>query len=426
MSIRKSNMFLRQISIKNICAALIVFVALFLYIFNILPLIGPERIGTREYLSVLASVFVLIILPKLPRVYFGLVIANWTQTLFSIITVILNGTTDLWYLQFAIRNILYINGAILIAYLMPKRWSLDSLVLLIIAAIIINDIISFLGFINPNIASTILSIQDFSKMEKVERIYGFGNRIIGIGRNNFFNGGVTNGMGIILAFYLISKKKLPLYLGLLLISIMTIVGLFIARTTIVGVVLGGCLYLASLKRKTKVIYGLIISAIIAYIIYLSGLLENLDTSRAFEVFEHYDELNEVESLNSLNKMYDRDMSFATLLFGNGLSKEGDFYYMHTDAGYMRNIFYFGVIGTIFGYFYYEYYILRKLYDFSKKMKMLVLTLAVYLLVLNLKGLPDYNFLIFLLLAFFIRKKIRNGEIQLKKGWGNDTQTKLVN
>lgn len=393
-----------QISIKNICNAMILFISLFLYIFNILPIIGPEKVGTREYLSIPATFFVLIILNKLPKVYFWIVLANWTQVLFSILATIINGTTDYWYIQFAIRNVLYINGAVFIAYLMPKKWSLDTLMLLFIAAIIANDIISFIGFVNPNVASVLFNIQDFGNMEKVERSYGFGNRIIGLGRNNYFNGGVTNGMGIILAFYLISKKKIKQNLGLVTIFVMTIIGLFIARTTIVGLLLGGCLYLLTLKRKTYLIKMLISVSFLMIMVYVSGILDGLNTSHAFELFEYYDNLDEVETLNKMNSMYDRDMSFTTFLFGDGLSKDGEFYYMHTDVGYLRNIFYFGIMGTVFGYFYYEYYILRKLLDFNKELKMLILTLAAYLLTLNLKGLPDYNFLIFILLAYFIRHK----------------------
>lgn len=35
--------------------------------------------------------------------------------------------------------------------------------------------------------------------------------------------------------------------------------------------------------------------------------------------------------------------------------------METDIGYLRNIFYFGIIGTIFGYFYYETKIINLLH-----------------------------------------------------------------
>lgn len=424
-------MNLRSLKIKNICAIVIVFISLFLYIFNILPIVGPEKVGTREYLSIPASFFVLMLLSRLPKVYFWIVLANWTQVLFSIIAVIGNGTTDFWYVQFAIRNVLYINGAVLIAYLMPKKWSLDTLMLLVIAAIIVNDVISFIGFVNPTVASFLFSIQDFGNMEKVERSYGFGTRIIGLGRNNYFNGGVTNGMGIILAFYLISQKKLNQYLGLVIIFIMTIIGLFIARTTIVGLLLGGSLYLVTLKRKTYLIKALISVSILLVMVYVSGVLDGLNTSHAFELFEYYDDLDKVESLNKMNSMYDRDMSFTTFLFGDGLSKDGEFYYMHTDVGYLRNIFYFGILGTVLGYFYYEYYILRKLFDYNRELKMIILTLAVYLLALNLKGLPDYNFLIFILLAYYIRQngnKRENNSIINNKRYRrllNETQTKLA-
>ena len=42
--------------------------------------------------------------------------------------------------------------------------------------------------------------------------------------------------------------------------------------------------------------------------------------------------------------------FDTLIFGDGKYLNGDgSYYMHTDAGYMRGMLYFGVIGLVFLY-----------------------------------------------------------------------------
>ena len=400
-------MLYKQFGIRKLCAGSIAFVALFLYMFNVLPIIGPEKVGTREYLSVLASFFILTIITKLPRMYFGLIIANWTQIFFSIITVLLNGTDDYWYIQFAIRNILYINGAVLIAYLMPKKWSIDTLLIMFIMAIVVNDLISLAGFINSGIKSFILSIQDFTNMDKVESTSEFGSRIIGIGRNNYFNGGVTNGMGIILAFYLMAQKRLHQFWGMALVLIMAVVGLFIARTTIVGTALGGIYYVLSVKNKTKILKGIFTITIITYMVVASGLFEGMNTSHAFEIFEYYDKLDEIESLSKMESMYNRQIGIETFFIGDGLSKDGDSYYMHTDVGYMRNIFYFGIMGTLFGYLYYEYYILKQLYLQDLESKLFVLTLAVYLLILNLKGLPDFNFFIFLFLAYYIRKNAIN-------------------
>lgn len=398
---------------KNIYCLVVVFILLFLYIFNILPIFGPEKVGTREYLSILASLFVLLILDKLPKVYFWIVLANWTQVLFSIMTVIANGTTDFWYVQFAIRNVLYINGALLIAYVMPKKWSIDILLVLFVVAVVLNDLISLAGFLNSGVASFILSIQDFAKMEKIENTIEFGNRIVGIGRNNFFNGGVINGMGLILVFYLMTQKRLPQFLGMVFVFIMTVVGMFIARTTIVGLGLGGLLYLLSLKNKTKMLKGIFSIAIIVIVVIAFGFFEGINTSHAFELFEHYDNLEEVESLNKMGTMYNRQMGVETFLFGDGLSKEGDSYYMRTDVGYLRNIFYFGIIGTVFGYFYYEYYILKQLYLQNVESKLFVLTIAAYLLALNIKGLPDFNFFVFLMLAYYIRRKQINTGSRLR-------------
>ena len=381
----------------------IVFLALFLYIFNILPPWGPEKLGTREYFSLLASFWILFVLKDLPKTYYLIILANYSQVLFSLLTVFINGTTDFWYVQFVIRNVLYINGAVAIAYMMPKSWSFNDLLILIVLTIIVNDFISLLGFLNPAIRSFILSIQSFVDLNQVQNTVKFGVRIVGIGQNNYFRGGVINGMGIILVFYLISKRVLRPVLGMTMIGFMTIVGLFIARTTIIGFLLGILLFAGKASSKIKLSTG-IVAVLLTTIVLFSNMFDSVNTSHAFEIFYKIDDLDKVHSLHHLRTMYDRNMSPSTLLIGDGLSKEGGLYYGQTDVGYMRNILYFGLIGTIFGYLYYEYFIFKKFFQFDRRQKNLIIILVLYLLILNLKSLPDYNFFVFLLMGFYIKKR----------------------
>lgn len=377
--------------------------ALFLYIFNILPPWGPEKLGTREYFSLLASFWIVSILKDLPKTYYLIILANYSQILFSLLTVFINGTTDYWYVQFVIRNVLYINGAVAIAYMMPKSWSFNDLLILIVLTIIVNDFISLLGFLNPAIRSFILSIQSFVDLNQVQNTVKFGVRIVGIGQNNYFRGGVINGMGIIILFYLIMHRMIRPVIGMIIIGFMTIVGLFIARTTIIGFLLGMLLFVSKASTRMKISSG-IVAIILVIIVLFSNMFDSINTSHAFEIFYKINNLDDVQSLHHLKTMYDRDMSFSTLLIGDGLSKKGGFYYGHTDVGYMRNILYFGLVGTILGYLYYEYYVFKKFFQLNKKLKKFIIILALYLLVLNLKSLPDYNFFLFLLMGFYIRKR----------------------
>lgn len=100
-------------------------------------------------------------------------------------------------------------------------------------------------------------------------------------------------------------------------------------------------------------------------------------------------------------MYQVDFNFTTFLFGDGI---GSGYYKGIDVGWLRNILYFGIIGTVFGYLYYEIKIIRILRKVSSEDARFFFVWFLYLFVLNFKGLPDFNFMILLLSAYYIKKK----------------------
>ena len=100
-----------------------------------------------------------------------------------------------------------------------------------------------------------------------------------------------------------------------------------------------------------------------------------------------------------------DFSEKTLLIGDGLSKgKLGGYYMGTDVGWMRNILYFGILGTLFGYLYYEVKIINILKRISREHLTFFIVWFLYLFILNFKGLPDFNFMIFLMSAYFINNQ----------------------
>lgn len=397
---------------NHICSFVVVIFLLVLYIFNIVPQGLPTIFGTREYLSILSC---FIIFPQYHRnkIYRGIIFANWTQFLFSIITILVNGTTDFWYVQFGLRNILYINGALLIVSLLPKKKSIDSFVILILLAICINSIIATVCFVVPSAMNVLVSFQQIADPDKIDKTIMWSVRMLGLGCGNFFVGGIINGIGIILTFWLMTRNKINGILGLFIIAFLLIVGVFIARTTIVGLIVGLLLFARSTSVRNIVLLfcG---GVFLILVIQSSDLFSTVDASHAFEFFStDIESQRSSQTMESLSEMYHVKFDIVTLLIGDGLSKTptGE-YYMNTDVGYLRNILYFGLFGTIFGYFYYELYILKKLYKQDKTLKYFVLSMGLFLVLLNFKGLPDFNFMVFLLLAFYIvrRKEFKNENI----------------
>ncbi|MDE6409961.1 MAG: hypothetical protein K2K81_06925 [Muribaculaceae bacterium] len=394
---KKSSIFSKLWdSIKYIGIVII----LILFIFNIIPAFGPAKIGTREYISIIAIPYVFLLKKRLPKVIWILYLANWTQVFFSVFTILINDTLDLWYVQFAIRNILYLSGAILIADLSPLRIDINKFILGIIIAILINDIVAAYGFFNPSFMQQLVNLQQINE-ERANKTIEFAVRMIGLGYGSYFNGGVINGIGIILTVYLISKNSISLLYGSILIFFLFIIGLFIARTTIVGAGIAFIYFTTVLKPQKTIVVIFSIASLLILILSI-GVFDNVNTDHAFEIFQGLDGLLNNRSMEEMSSMYEVEMSDKTIFIGDGLSKINGHYYMKTDVGWMRNILYFGIIGTIIGYVYYEAVLFYKWYRIAKFMLPLIIAFAIDLFILNFKGLADFNFMIFLIVAYVIK------------------------
>jgi len=116
----------------------------------------------------------------------------------------------------------------------------------------------------------------------------------------------------------------------------------------------------------------------------------------FEMFINYFEKGELsaKSTDQLFDMYDIYPDNAkTWIIGNGYWTDPiyqDHYYMDTDVGYARMIFYFGIIG-LFIYFSYQVAVARSAnLATGGKYKPFFVTLIALLLILNLKGFTDMS------------------------------------
>ena len=400
-------MFSSPLSITNMLICIWVVFLMILYIFNIVPIYGIAKVGSREYLSVLAFVFVFFKYNR-NRYYITIMLANWAMMVISIITALVNGTGDYWYVLFGIRNILYVNGALFIASFLPNSWTWSDYIRLIIIAIIINSIIAVIAFFSPVFQDFLLSFQSFSNDEKIENTISWSVRMMGVGSGKFFVGGIINGMGIILTFYLLIRKEINGLLALFFLFLLFFIGVFIARTTIIGFGIGLLFYVLNEKssRSIQIVLGMVIVTAISFAF---GLFDGINTSHAFEFFTtDVDSFRETQTMESLSHMYSVKYDAYTLFIGDGV---GSGYYQGSDVGWLRNILYFGIFGTVFGYLYYEIKILRILCKLSREKDMFFYIWLSYLVVLNFKGLPDFNFMILLLIAYYIKQQRQMGIIK---------------
>lgn len=122
------------------------------------------------------------------------------------------------------------------------------------------------------------------------------------------------------------------------------------------------------------------------------VLKNSEYERTFQwMFEWYINLKENGSLetsssNRLKEMYFWPEDLKTWLVGDGrFQNENGSFYKSTDAGYLRNLFYWGILGGLLFYFVqYQYYIIVRKSTDTLLVKRFLGFLVIWFFLYNIK------------------------------------------
>lgn len=331
----------------------------------------------------------------------------------SLFTGIINRTFDFSFAKYCVSVLIFFFAAfflynILSPIFKKNQWlDLDFFIKLFIIVVTLQSIISILMFIVPNLTEILYAIFPIPEGEKatVEGLAGL--RLIGLG-SYFFAAGIIHGLSLIFIVYLylknkINKKWIVIYI------FNFFVGLLMARTTVIGFGIS-LLFMAIWKPlnifyiKQKFKWGTLL--IFLFIVALLGMLMVVSEDIlkwAFEFFYNYSSSGSFESgsTNELKEMYVFPTNFFTYILGDGkynLSDGG--YYMSTDVGYLR-LLYYGGIPMVISYYFFVYYVIKCItkYNSSTIDKYLYNLLFLYILILNFKGLGDLN-PVFILIYIF--------------------------
>lgn len=291
-------------------------------------------------------------------------------TLFSMIY---NNTGDRAYLTYVISMLVWLTAAYMVFVILNAingKVSIELIADYIIVISFLQCTIALLGNMFEPVNRFIKFLYPWvGWLDTVDRMYGIGDT------TTLDTGGIRYGIACILCAHMLvktganRKKCIPWYLFAYVF--ITIVGNMIARTTLVGSVIG-LVYLivflayphfnsSALLTKTRVLGWF--TVILAVMIGASVLLYNTnDTIRknlrfGFEGFFSLAEKGEwdVGSNNVLRSMYVFPDNPKTWIIGDGyfINPSGDpnyigevpnGYYKDTDVGYLRFIFYFGLVG----------------------------------------------------------------------------------
>ncbi len=420
---------MKRLESNSIIKNLINIFIYFLFIYNISFIFLPSILRTRVLIGCIGLIFFINQTKVIPKSLNQIFLLCITSILLIALTTIINNNFDPRFIGNTIQNILYLFGA----YYIAIRVKLNRLYILklIVLSIFIHNFLALLMFLNPSLLEIITSIQ--STGDKFEYALGnvvkFGTRFIGIGAGTFFSGGIISSIGMLASVYIIDNLKKNKLLWILVYIFICITGIYIARIAFLGILLSFVYLVISyiLKKKYSNLPRIFIYTTVFSTIAFSILLTNLDNLMAsnsfrhsFEVFINLFSSGELttNSTEGVKAMLIFPSNLKSILIGDGqFYYDNGSFYMHTDIGYSRLVYYYGVLGIVI-YFSIHLYILRynlKRFKNDKNFKLLLWTLTILLIIGNFKGLLDINWIMFIFYWLALYKiKIENENLSHNK------------
>lgn len=348
----------------------------------------------------------------------------------AIFSNLLNGTKETYFISFPLSMIGIFGATYIVARVVKAIYhhvSFNIIARYIIICVVIQMIITTVMLISPSIKDFALKIlaEDYQKEVGIGIDSNIFNslRIIGFG-SQFFAAGVVNCFALILIVILINykvkrnEKTTFLKIGFALVSI---VGTILSRTTLIGIILSIVLlaYKAkiSIPKLRSINLLFIVVAFFTYFAYFFSSSMQKDiynlSKLVTEMFDNYSKITST-STNQLYSFYEiYPNNFKTWVIGDGYyAKPFDptGYYMDTDVGYARLIFYFGIIGLL-AYLVYQTTLIKIANKITNnEFPLFFFTIFVLLIILNLKGMTDITSLVSLFLFCEPNLKfIKNGQ-----------------
>lgn len=311
---------------------------------------------------------------SIPPNIFAIILLSAVVSLIGYVSITYNNTPDYAYATYIISMLVWLSAAYAVCMLIKKvhnGLTVEIVVYYIVCVCIVQCFLALAidanAYLKLIVDRYIIQGQDY--LNEVDRIYGIGA--------NLDVAGTRFSAALIMLVFLLNKNKnllsnAEIYFYLFSYLIIAVIGNMVARTTSVGIIVG-FLYLVfvfkpfemRVKQSSFKIIGYTIGAVflaIPFCVYLYNHNEQIHglLRFAFEGFFNLAETGEysVASTQRLATMYVFPESLKTWIIGDGyfsnprntdpffIGKLTGGYYMGTDVGYLRFIFYFGIIGLI--------------------------------------------------------------------------------
>ncbi|MDR1880768.1 MAG: hypothetical protein LBQ78_07515 [Tannerellaceae bacterium] len=332
--------------------------------------------------------------------------AVWTGTLllayYAFFYSFVRGTFDFARVRILFSMLLGCVACIL-AYtsLKGKRDDTDYMPRLIVYVFVIQSIIEMAAFVSPACAGIVKRFQFESDMALAEEAYS-GFRGLAISGRLYFEFAVTYGVVIILQMKRMVDAGRVSFLHSGELLLLVIGGFFAGRTVFAGLLFALLLLLlarVSVRMKMAFIVrtAIGIGALAALCVILlpgeiTGFIQTILLPWVFDLFIKYQETGTATtsfSFNTLNEMYRVEITPTEWLIGSGHYYNPDgTYYKHVDAGYLRHILYWGLLGSALNFLYACRFFYRPFKRLSKGAyndRLFLAILFAYTLMVHYKG-----------------------------------------
>ena len=343
------------------------------------------------------------------------------MSLFTVLSSVVNTITENTFIIFPFQVIYLLLLSYCIYYITKRFCKVISFYVItryFLMTLVVQSVIAIVMFVNQPICLFLFDLQGIDLTSRVIKMY-FGVRLIGLGCF-YFGAGAICGLGLIaiMPFMLKAKNKQQLIKLILLYVYIFIVGIFFARTAMIGCVFSivyliFCILIPKMCNKVFLVFRqfiiyLTVFGIALVFIYTSSPKLQEDYGDiidfGFEAFINLVENGELSTASS-DGLTEYHLSIwpqnqKTYYIGDMRWTKGDSYYGDSDVGYVRLLFYFGVPGVIL-FLLYQYSIVRisGLIFKERILSFFFFTVFFYALILLIKGYIDVASLIFIYLHY---------------------------
>lgn len=338
-----------------------VFFSLYYFPFEFTFLSG---VNTKMILAVIGLILLSLTAIKKKDIYapFEIVVVIVISLLYSLLSyfsVVYNNTYDMTYALYFISMIVWLSAAYTIVCLIKKNHGNIDMQLIFHYMAIVCAIQAILGVVIDNVPSIQQWVdayvnQDQNFLHRVHRLYGIGA--------SFDTAGIRFSCALVGIGYLLTRDipdKMRFFYFILW-TVIVVLGSVMSRTTLVGTVASlGYILIERIslgKGKTIKFFRIILSVSVIVILFVSIVVYCYNTIPEFRSylqygFEGFFKFYETgrwvtDSTDKLQRMVIFPNNTKTWLIGDGWfeAPSGNGFYMGTDVGYLRLIFYSGIMG----------------------------------------------------------------------------------